>query len=272
MQLRIALMSNAGGAAKSTMVTHLGYLLSDKYTVGLLDLDPQGSLSLFTGLSRPGEKSIAKVLGEKFTGDWNLNPAWTEQVSIGRVSVCQSDTSLVRTISELVLEERGAYALSDRLADFPLPQDILLFDCPATLGPLSLTALSASTHILIPCPLEPKSVKGIAELLTWVFATSRKLRLQPTPKILGIVPTQYDKRVAIHRRLKTALAPIAEKLEIPYFPPIRYSTEFKNASEVGIPIHLYRPNCEATKDFEPIVMSICEEYEKAHRTRNHSLG
>jgi chromosome partitioning protein len=165
---------------------------------------------------------------------------------------------LVKTINELVLDERGAYALSDRLADHPLPHDVLFFDCPATLGPLSLIALSASTHILVPVQVEPKSVHGSAELFTYIFTTIRKLRLRPEPKILGIVPTQFDANVAIHRRLKDALTPVTERMGLRYFPPVRYSTEFKNCSEVGLPLHLFRPKSKAVKDFDPIVDAIAQ--------------
>jgi chromosome partitioning protein len=258
-QLRISLLSNAGGAAKSTLAAHLGYCLGTKgYSVALLDLDPQGSLSLFTGLDRPAsERTLSSVLCSGFSGDWNLAPAWSDYLN--KVSVCQSNTTLVKTINELVLHERGAYALSDRLADYPLPHDILFFDCPATLGPLSLIALSACTHILIPVQLEPKSVHGCAELFTYLFDTIRRLRLRPEPKILGIVPTQFDINVAIHRRLKDALAPVAERMGLHYFPPVRYSTEFKNCSEMGLPLHLFRSKNKAVKDFDPIVDVITGE-------------
>ncbi|MBW4458233.1 MAG: ParA family protein [Nostoc indistinguendum CM1-VF10] len=93
MQVRLALLSNAGGSGKTTLAVHLAYLLANEgFRVALIDLDPQGSVSLFCGLPRP----------------------------------------------------KGSQTI----------------DCPATLGPLPLIALSACTHLLIPVQVEPKSADG----------------------------------------------------------------------------------------------------------------
>jgi len=252
---RIVILSNSGGAAKTTMATHLGYALgASGKKVALLDFDPQGSLSLFTGLKRPqaSEPTLANVLREEFDGNWNLHEVWAEQTQ-GRVEVCRSNTDLVKSSNELVLHERGAYVLADRLADYPLPHDFLIFDCPATLGPLPLVALSAATHVLIVCQLEPKSLAALAALLTWIFEVIRRLRLNPAPTILGVVPSQYDRRLAIHRRLNAELIPVTQQIGIKCFNPIRHSADFKNASAKGLPLHLFRPNHPAIQDLSQVV-------------------
>jgi chromosome partitioning protein len=166
---------------------------------------------------------------------------------------------LIKTINELVLHERGAYLLSDRLIDYPLPHDVVIMDCPATLGPLPLIAVSACTHLIIPIQVEPKSVDAASLLLEWSYHTFRRLRLKPEPIIMGVVPCQYDARVAIHRNLLQALTPQLAAINIRCFPPIRYSAEFKNASSVGLPIQLYRQLHQACKDFNPIVSEIVKE-------------
>jgi chromosome partitioning protein len=52
------------------------------------------------------------------------------------------------------------------------------------------------------------------------------------------------------------------QLNIPYFAPIRFSSEFKNASAVGLPLHLYRPKHPACDDFNPIVKVLRAEIAK----------
>jgi chromosome partitioning protein len=252
-QVRLALLSNAGGSGKTTIAAHVAYLVGALgFSVALLDLDPQGSISLFCGLPRPStDQTITAVLRDDFPGDWPLVPLWSDHVE--KVEACQGEMGLVKTINELVLHERGAYLLSDRLADYPLPHDLIIFDCPATLGPLPLIAVSASTHLMIPVQVEPKSADGAGKLLEWFYHTFRRLRLMPEPCIAGIIPNQYDQRLAIHRNILEQLEPQLSKLKIKCFKPIRFSSEFKNASAKGLPIHLYRPQHPACSDFDPIV-------------------
>ena len=251
-QVRLAILSNAGGSGKTTMATHLAFLAAKAgFSIVLIDLDPQGSVSLFCGLPRPTpDKTIAAVLSENFSGEWPLVSLWSEEVD--NVFACQGEMGLVRTINELVLHERGAYLLSDRLQDYPLKHDLVIFDCPATLGPLPLIALSASTHVLIPIQVEPKSADGAGKLLEWIYHSFRRLRLKPEPKILGIVPNQYDRRIAIHRNILEQLEPLMQKMNIPCFEPIRSSSEFKNASALGVPLHLYRPRHPRCDDFQAV--------------------
>lgn len=262
MQVRLALLSNAGGSGKTTIAAHLAYLMGAKgFSVALLDLDPQGSVSLFCGLTRPKtDQTIAAVLRDDFQGDWPLVPLWSEHLD--KVEACQGEMGLVKTINELVLHERGAYLLSDRLADYPLPHDLVIFDCPATLGPLPLIAVSASTHLMVPIQVEPKSADGAGKLLEWFYHTFRRLRLKPEPQIAGIIPNQYDQRVAIHRNILCQLEPQLSKLNINCFKPVRFSSEFKNASARGLPLHLHRPKHPACADFDPIVTLLSEVLEK----------
>lgn len=262
MQVRLALLSNAGGSGKTTLAAHLAYLLGAKgFSVALIDLDPQGSVSLFCGLPRPHpDRTIAAVLQDDFTGEWPLVPIWQEHLE--NVVACQGEMGLVKTINELVLHERGAYLLGDRLIDYPLPYDLVIFDCPATLGPLPLIALSACTHLIIPIQVEPKSADGAGKLMEWCYHTFRRLRLNPEPKILGMAPNQYDQRIAIHRNILVALVPQLSKLNIDCFKPIRFSSEFKNASALGLPLPLHRPLHPACKDFDSIVARVTQLLKK----------
>jgi chromosome partitioning protein len=252
MQIRLAVISNAGGSGKTTLSVHLAYELAKRgLNVALMDLDPQGSLTLFCGLSPPEpEHTLAAVLRDNFDGSWPLTPCWREHTD--KVVICQGGMVLTQTADELVLHKRGAYLLGDRLTDYPLEHDLIIFDCPATLGPLPLMALAASTHIVIPVQLEPKSIQGAAHLLEWYYYHCKHLRLKPTPEIIGFVPNQYDSRRAAHRQLLSALPSQLEQMNIRAFDAIRDSAEFVNASGQGLPLHLYRPSHPAKGDFKGI--------------------
>ena len=258
MQVRLAIISNAGGSGKTTLSVHLAYELGARgLKVALIDLDPQGSLTLFCGLEQPEpEQTLSAVLQNNFDGNWPLTPCWLD--STKNVAVCQGGMVLTHTADELVLHKRGAYLLADRLTDYPLPHDLLIFDCPATLGPLPLMALAACTHLVVPVQLEPKSIQGAAHLLEWYYFHCKHLRLKPEPEILGFVPSQYDAKRAAHRQILESLPEQLQEMNILAFPPIRDSAEFVNASGQGLPLHLYRRTHPAVADFKDIASQVAK--------------
>jgi chromosome partitioning protein len=248
--LTISILANAGGVGKSTLAVHLAYAVSRAgFDVTLLDLDPQHSLDRFCGLAPAEvERSLVEVLGRKdFKGNWHLVPAWSGEIQVG-----QSHIELAQVSSDLATRRRGSYTLSDRLRHHPLECDLVIIDCPATLGMLCENALAASSSLLIPVQLEPKSMGGAADLVAWCINASNELELEPRPKIQGIVPSIYNKEAAIHRQYLEQLPAIAAQLDIKVYPPIRYSKEFVNCSAYGLPLQQYRPGHPAVDDFQAI--------------------
>ncbi|BAY66634.1 chromosome partitioning ATPase ParA family protein (plasmid) [Calothrix brevissima NIES-22] len=251
-QIVISLLANAGGVGKTTLSVHLAYEMSRRgFSVAMIDLDPQRSLDVFCGLA-PAEasKTLVEVLSKDFKGNWSLVPVWKD-FNIN-VEVCQGHPLLAEIANELVIRKRGEYALSDRLKSFPLPHNLIILDCPATLGMLNVNALAASTHILVPVQLEMKAISGSAELVEWCISTAEELHLDPRPPILGFVPSMYDESVAMHRQYLEQLPEIANQLHLKLYPKVRNSNEFKNASAHGLPLQGYRPKHPACKDFKPI--------------------
>jgi chromosome partitioning protein len=262
-QVVLAILANAGGVGKSTLAVHLAYEISRrKYKVALLDLDPQRSLDVFCGLSAvEAPNTMVQILSKDFKGDWSLVPAWGDS----KVEVCQGHPILAEMANELVIRKRGEYTLADRLHKYPLPHDLIILDCPATLGMLNVNALAASTHVLVPIQLEMKAISGSAELVEWCITTSEELQLDPKPPILGFVPSMYDDAVAMHRQYLAQLPNISEQLGIKLYSKIRNSNEFKNASAHGLPLNEYRSKHPACKDFKQIaddLISLIKKKEK----------
>lgn len=250
MPLILSILANAGGVGKTTLGIHLAYEMSRRnFSVVLLDLDPQRSLDVFCGLP-PSESAntVVKLFSKDFEGKYPLVPCWENT----KVEVCQGHPSLSEVANELVIRKRGEYVLADRLKSYVLPHDLVIIDCPATLGMLNVNALAASTYILVPVQLEMKSIAGAAELVEWCITTSDELHLEPRPPILGFVPSMYDERRAIHKAYLQQLPAIGEKLNIKVYPKVRDSSEFKNASANGLPLQKYRPAHQACNDFKEI--------------------
>jgi len=247
-QIVLSILSNAGGVGKTTLAVHIAYSMGKRgFSVLLIDLDPQRSLDVFCGLqAQEAPHTLVNVLSKDFKGDWPCVPVWSES----KIDVCQGHPLLAEMANELVIRKRGEYTLADRLKSYPLPHNLIILDCPATLGMLNTNALAASTHVLVPVQLEMKAISGSAELIEWCINTSDELQLEPSPTILGFVPSMYDEKVAMHRQYLEQLPEIADRLQVKLYPKVRSSNEFKNASAYGQPLQKYRPKHPATKDFK----------------------
>lgn len=250
--------ANAGGVSKTTLAVHIGYEIAKRgFDVALLDLDTNVSMSQFCGLDKdlPSSKTIASVFGENFKGDWPLlTPEWGNPN--GKLQVCLGGSVMIGIGLELAIRNRREYVLADRFEDFPLPHQLVILDCPATLGNLNDIALAVATHLLIPVELSPKSLTGANALLSWYRGACKNLRLNPPPKILGFIPTKYDSSEAGQRDLLSHLPKMLVPLKIKCYPRIRYSCEFSNASAKGIPLQLHRPTHKAIKDLHPVCQEI----------------
>lgn len=257
--LILSIETNAGGVAKSTVSYNLAYELGVRgYSVALLDIDPNESLTLFCGLREveaPG--TMADVYNPEFKGNWPLVTAW--QGKTDKIQVCKGGKELHETIRMISKDLRGAYILADRLSDYPLSHDFVIIDCPATLEPLPLTALSTSTHVLIPIQPEYKASQSAAAMIEWYYDNCKRLRLKPAPKIIGMVPTRWKSDWGAHRSIVEELPLVCKNLGIQYFSPIRESADILNASGRGLPLGIYRPGREARADFLPIVDALIQE-------------
>ncbi len=269
-QIRLAIESNTGGSGKTTLSTHLAYVLGKKgYRVVLIELDANNSLSLFTGVPQieadEVENSAAALFEKQFKGNYPEIPIWTDHLD--SVSLIRGGPPLDDASRGLHLHKRPYEILRHRFEDYPIDADIIIMDTPASLDPMGLIALAASTHLLVAIKPEFKDSSSSARLLEWFYAQLDELRLKPQPEILGFVPSRVNLNLADHRNLmgvdrkgnrNTDLEPAntipgqLEELGIQCFPMIRESGYFLSASGTGLPIHIYRPGDKATKSFDPI--------------------
>jgi chromosome partitioning protein len=272
-QIRIAIESNTGGSGKTTLATHLAYALGKKgHRVVLIDLDQNGSLSLFTGKVTTPEKeqSLAVVFEPEFNGNYPLMPIWKDHTD--KVQLLQGGAPLEDIIRSLHLYERRYELLKDKLEDYPLDAEVVILDTPASLEPMGLIALAAATHVLVPLKPEYKDSFSTAGMVNWFYQKIEALRLRPKPEILGFVPSRVNvAKFAAHRNLLgldkqgkpradgelTETIPYQlQQMGITCFPPIKESGFILSASGTGLPVHLYQPGDAIVKSFDPIVSRI----------------
>jgi chromosome partitioning protein len=272
-QIRIAIESNAGGSGKTTLAIHLAYALGKKgYRVILIDLDQNGSLSLFTGETTTygREQSLAAIFDAGFDGNYPLVAIWKDYVD--NIQFLPGGAPIEEIIRSLHLYERKYEILKDRLEDYPLNADVVILDTPASLEPMGLIALAASTHVLVPLKPEYKDSFGAAGMVNWFYQKIEALRLRPKPEILGFVPSRVNaSKFAAHRNLlgldskgkprtdielTDTIPSQLKQMGITCFPPVKESGFILSASGTGLPVQIYQPGDSIVKSFDPIVACI----------------
>lgn len=263
-QKRISIMSNAGGTGKTTVTVNLAFQLARLGArVCMIGCDPNGSLTLFTGLDDPAaEQTLDKVLSPNFEGDWPLFPVWSDRID--GVDACLGGLPLVETAKRIDKESRGSYLLADAIEDHPLSHDVILIDCPGTIERFHEVALSASNGVLIVARPVDKDIDAGFKLLDWIYATRKALRLKPTPKVLGVCINGYRKNLAMHRDnmgddLERSLPLALDNMGIHCFPPIPEIAYLTTSGACGLPLGIWRPGEKTNSIFEQIASFIKEE-------------
>lgn len=187
----IAVGNQKGGVGKTTTTLNLGYALASLgRTVLLVDLDPQGSLTIASGVDdRPG-RSMAEVLA----GDMRLDEILVEINE--NLSLAPSDIGLSETELILVGKIGREVAVSKALARLGNRVNYVLLDLPPSLGILTVSGLAAAHSVLIPAIPQYLELRALAIFIKTIDLV--KEEINPDLEIVGILPTFYDSRLKLH--------------------------------------------------------------------------
>jgi chromosome partitioning protein len=190
----ITIANQKGGVGKTTSTLNFGVALAKKNRrVLLIDGDPQGNLTSYLGVT-PGSGQYEKLqtLDEIYLAKRALDPSTFIAETSSGVSLIASDQALTGVEHYLFSRPEREKVLSQFLETLKDRFDYVIIDTPPSLGLLTLNALCASDHVLIPMQTEFFSLEGIVKIQAAI--DNVKARWNEKLSIIGVLATQVNKR------------------------------------------------------------------------------
>jgi chromosome partitioning protein len=187
--IKVAIANQKGGVGKTTTAINLATgLAAMGWRVVLVDLDPQGNASTGLGV---GANARARSSYDVLIGSATVAEA-VVTTRVPRLDLLPATQDLSGAEVELVNLERRTHRLADALLAAESQWDICLVDCPPSLGLLTVNALVAARHLVVPLQCEFFALEGLSQLLQTVERI--RTRFNPELSILGVALTMFDRR------------------------------------------------------------------------------
>jgi len=244
----IAFANQKGGVAKTTTTLNLGVALGELGNrVLLVDLDPQGNLTMSQGMNPDAiERSMFDVLVHRVPISDVIHRVEVD-IAVSSIDLAGAELAL----SALIGRER---ALEKALVEVRDRYDFILMDTPPSLGLLTINAFVAATSVIVPVQCEYLSLRGLVQLEN-TLAMVRE-NLNPGVKVEGIVPTMYDGRT-LHAR--EAIEILEEHFgDLVYETRIRKTVRYAEAPVKGSSVLRYEPSGPAAQAYRDLAKEVLD--------------
>lgn len=248
----IAICHQKGGVAKTTTASALGAALAmlGQKTL-LIDLDPSGNLTCGFGFS---PDRIASSAADILLGNETLDRI-CRPTSVPGLDIAPSNPEMTTVSRFLNLRPRFEFLLQNSLQMYEKDglggYDFVLIDCPPTLGPLTVTALTAARLALIPTQCEFYSIQA----LDGMFKSIANVKARTNPQLkYRLLVTMFDRRGLLHTRV---LAMLRERFHRVMFDTmIGFDSKLRESQLAGAPILLHAPKTRAARQYLSLALEL----------------
>jgi chromosome partitioning protein len=264
----VALLNQKGGVGKTTSTVNLGAAIAELgRRVCLIDLDPQGHLSLSLGID-------GGTVGHTVY-DLLVDPEIPVADAIVRarpnLDVLPSNVDLAAAETELASHPERHRLLADRFAPMLPKYDYVLLDCPPSLGLLTLNALSLAREVLVPMQAQFLAMQGLSKLLETVALIAQGVN--PDLKVAGTLLCMHETQSTHGREVVNELDRFFEEAAgsgVPwenakvFRPAIRRNVKLAESPSFGQTIFDYAPWCPGALDYRTLAERFARDWERAH--------
>ena len=245
----LAIANQKGGVGKTTTAVNLGSALAEGgLRVLVVDLDPQGNATTGLGVN---PRDLASSVYDVIMNDAPLEDC-VEPTSLKNLFVAPATIDLAGAEIELVPAMSRELKLRRAINEIRDDYDIVLIDCPPSLGLLTVNGLAAADDVIVPIQCEYYALEGLGQLLRNVGLV--RGNLNPTLDVRGIVLTMYDAR--------TKLADQVEAEVRAHFGPKVYETvvprtvRLSEAPSFGQPIIVFDPSSRGAQAYRDLAEEV----------------
>lgn len=245
----ISVVARKGGTGKTTTAhAIIAGLIRRGKSVLAVDLDSQGNLSRTIGADTGKPGALDAMTGKASPED--------ALQTVDGVGILAASPDMAG--ADMTITGRGKeYRLSKALEGFGTRFDYAVIDTPASLGILTVNALTASQRAVIVANADLYSLEGLVQLRGIIDAVRTK---NNDLEVDGILLTRYRGNTLLARDMRENFAEVADKLGMQLYPqPIRECIAISEAQTMGTDIFSYSPRSNGAKDYGELLKVICTD-------------